>query len=152
MVMAVEKLIREYVAENFHLSLATCANNRPWICEVHFVYDDNLNFYFLSKPGRRHSKEIASNSNVAGNIIKQHAADEKPRGVYFEGIAEQLADIKEDSLAYRLYLKRFGTGQDMLDEIMNDPQGHKFYKITPKSWVLFDTVNFPDNSRQEWKP
>jgi uncharacterized protein YhbP (UPF0306 family) len=148
--MDVEKTIREYLPDVIHMSLATAKDNKPWVCEVHFVYDDDLNLYFLSKPSRRHSQEIAANPNVAGNIVKQHAIGEKPRGVYFEGAAERLDNIDENSIAYKLYVQRFNRGQKMLDEIMNDEQGHKFYKIKPSSFVLFDTVNFPENSRQEW--
>jgi uncharacterized protein YhbP (UPF0306 family) len=150
--MNIEQVIREYLPNVVHMSLATSADNRPWICEVHFVYDGDLNFYFLSKPGRRHSIEIASNPNVAGNIVRQHAADEKPRGVYFEGTAELMENINADSLAYRLYQERFAIREKMLSEVMDDPAGHKFYRITPSNFMLFDTVNFPGNSRQEWRP
>ena len=147
--LSVEKLIRDYIKDLYHMSLATSANDQPWICEVHYVYDDNLNFYFLSKPSRRHSKEIAANPKVAGNIVKQHAATEKPRGVYFEGKAE-LINPAEDSEAHKLYDKRFGLSEGIRTEIKDDPEGHKFYKITPVKFVLFDPVNFPDNPRQEW--
>jgi uncharacterized protein YhbP (UPF0306 family) len=150
--MDVEKLIREYLPNIIHMSLATSANNKPWVCEVHFAYDDELNLYFMSKPSRRHSKEIAANPNVAGNIVKQHSSGEKPRGVYFEGTAEQMEDVDETSPAYGLYDKRFGISPTTLEEIKNDPAGHKFYKIMPVNFVLFDTVNFPENSRQEWRP
>jgi uncharacterized protein YhbP (UPF0306 family) len=150
--MHVGNLIREYLPGIFHMSLATSSDNKPWICEVHFAYDDQLNLYFLSKPSRRHSQEIAKNPNVAGNIVKQHRSDEKPRGVYFEGIAKLMENIDEDSPAYALYDKKFGISPNTLEEIKIDPAGHKFYKITPSNFILFDTVNFPDNSRQEWRP
>lgn len=150
--MDIEKVIREYLPNVFHMSLATCVDNKPWICEVHFVYDSDLNFYFLSKPNRRHSKEIAVNPNVAANIVKQHGPTEKPRGVYLEGKAELMTDINQDSMAYKLYQERFDIREKMLQEVMTEPEGHKFYKITPENFVLFDAVNFPENPRQEWKP
>lgn len=145
------ELIRQYVSNLFHLSLATSLNGQPWICEVHYVYDDDLNFYFLSKPSRRHSKEIAANPKVAGNIVKQHSATETPRGVYFEGTAELLKNVAEDSAPFNLYDQRFGLSAGIREEIKADPEGHKFYKIMPTHFMLFDPVNFPDNPRQEWK-
>lgn len=150
--MDVEKLIREYLPGVIHLSLATSADDKPWVCEVHYAYDDDLNLYFLSKPNRRHSQEIAKNPYVAGNIVKQHSLEESPRGVYFEGTAELLDNIDENSDAYKVYDKRFGISAKILDELINQPEGHKVYKINPSSFVLFDTVNFPENSRQEWNP
>ena len=148
--MKPEKLIREYLAEIFHMSLATSVNNKPWICEVHYVYDDKLNFYFLSKPGRRHSKEIAVNPSVAGNVVRQHGAKDKPQGIYFEGTAVMVDGAPES--IYKLYDQRFGLGPAISKEIVDDPEGHKFYKITPTSFVLFDAVNFPDSPRREWSP
>lgn len=150
--MNVEQLIRKYLSDIFHLSLATCADNKPWVCEVHYVYDDDLNFYFLSKPSRRHSKEIAANPNVAGNVVKQHSATETPRGVYFEGRAEMLEELSDHSQAHALYDERFNLSPEMIKEINDDPTGHKFYKITPTNFVLFDPVNFPEDPRKEWFP
>lgn len=135
--MDVEKAIRDYLMEVLHLSLATCAEDKPWVCEVHFAYDDRLNFYFRSKPDRRHSIEIAANPNVAGNIIAQHGANEKPRGVYFEGTAEKLTDVDETHPAYTTYCERFGRGPEILEESRTDT-GHGFYKITVETFYLFD--------------
>jgi uncharacterized protein YhbP (UPF0306 family) len=68
----VEKVVREYIDKSIHMSLATSTENKPWVCEVHFAYDDDLNLYWRSKTDRRHSQEIALNPFVAGNIVKQH--------------------------------------------------------------------------------
>jgi uncharacterized protein YhbP (UPF0306 family) len=150
--MDIEKLIREYLPGVFHMSLATCLHNKPWVCEVHYVYDNDLNLYFLSKLSRRHSQEISKNPNVAGDIVKQHATNEKPRGIYFEGTAELMKNVDQNSLVYKLYDERFGISPSILNEIKHSESGHKFYKIIPESFVLFDAVNFPDNPRQEWVP
>ncbi len=134
----VELVIREYLPEIIHMSLATCAGNKPWVCEVHYVYDDELNIYFRSLQSRRHSQEIKQNPNVAGNMVIQHHIGEKPRAVYFEGLAELIQNIGGDHPAYQLYCERFGTGPEILDEAMKD-DGHKFYKINVSTFYLFDS-------------
>lgn len=134
----IEKLIREYLPDVIHMSLGTCAGNKPWVCEVHYVYDEQLNLYFRSKPSRRHSQEIAVNPNVAGNIVTQHAVGERPRGVYFEGTAELLPGVNEDHVAYKLYCERLGTGPKILEEAAQE-DGHKFYKINVSDFYVFDT-------------
>lgn len=83
MIADIEKVIREYLPYVIHMSLATSHGNKPWVCEVHYVFDKDLNLYFMSKSSRRHSKEIEMNEYVAGNIVKQHELGQKPRGVYF---------------------------------------------------------------------
>lgn len=135
--MDVEKAIREYLPNIIHMSLATCLDNKPWVCEVHFVYDGDLNLYWRSTPARRHSQEIAANPKVAGNIVQQHGQGEKPRGLYFEGTAEMLTGVTADDLVYKLYAERFGRGLEMLEDAAN-PEGNQFYKITVSDWYMFD--------------
>src|SRR3989338_4273492 len=126
--MNIEKTIREYLPNICHMSLATSNGNKPWICEVHYAYDNDLNLYFCSRPSKRHSVEIANNPNVAGNIIIQHAVGQKVRGVYFEGKAELLTNVEKHHPAFKLYNQRFGNGKEILEEAKME-DGHKFYKI-----------------------
>ena len=77
MIQNIEQTIREYLPGIIHMSLATCVDNKPRVCEVHFVYDNDLNLYFRSLTSRRHSQEIAINPFVSGNIVKQHVLNEK---------------------------------------------------------------------------
>ena len=133
----VEKIIREYLSCVIHLSLATSIDNKPWICEVHFVFDADLNLYFRSKTDQRHSHEIAHNNRVAGNIVEQHAVGQRVRGVYFEGIAELLENVDENHPAYTLYCERFQTDTAILEEA-KEKDGHQFYRISVETFYLFD--------------
>ncbi|MDB5160817.1 MAG: hypothetical protein JWO96_197 [Candidatus Saccharibacteria bacterium] len=136
--MDVEKTIRKYLPEVIHMSLATAADNKPWVCEVHFSYDDELNLYFRSTSDRRHSQEIAQNPNVAGNIVAPHGLGEKPRGVYFEGVAEMLENVDESHPAYKTYSVRLKAGPGIIEDAKVE-DGPKFYKITISDLYLFDS-------------
>lgn len=133
----VEQTIRDYLPDVLHMSLATCADGKPWVCEVHFGYDDDLNLYFRSKPSRRHSQEIASNPNVAGSVVTQHGLADKPRGVYFEGAAQLLQGVDENHIAYKAINGRLNLGPKILEEAEPD-DGHKFYKISVSNYYVFD--------------
>ncbi len=148
MVTDVEKTIREYLPEVIHLSLATVRDGKPWVCEVHYVFDQDLNLYFRSKLSRRHSQEIAENPNVAGNIIKQHLVGEKVRGVYFEGKAALLQDVDEHHIAYKLSGERLGKDKAILEEAKTD-NGHKFYKISVNKFYLFDSLESSPSQKYE---
>ena len=148
MITDIEKAIRDYLPDVIHMSLATTDGIQPWVCEVHYVYDNSLNIYFRSKAHRRHSDEIAKNNHVAGNMVKQHIVDERPRGVYFEGTAELLSDVDEDHDAYKLYCLRFGTDKEILEEART-PDGHKFYKITVNTYYLFDSIESRPSTKYE---
>lgn len=132
----IEKEIREYIQLLFHLSLATVRDNRPWVCEVHFAYDEDLNLYFRSKPGRRHSLEIANNPSVAGNIVRQFTREDQVVGVYFEGEARMLEVGEERMKAFECIKERLQADESILKEADRE-DGHKFYKITIENWYVF---------------
>ncbi|HSX28614.1 MAG TPA: pyridoxamine 5'-phosphate oxidase family protein [Candidatus Saccharimonadales bacterium] len=137
----VEKVIREYLPRIVHMSLGTSKDNRPWVCEVHFVYDEHLNLYFRSLTSRRHSQEIATNPHVAGNIVRQHAVGEyPPLGVYFEGTAAMLTDEADRKAIEPVFKERLQNPADILADAQN-PDGHQFYKITVDNWYVFGKLD-----------
>jgi len=147
----VEQIIREYLPGIIHLSLATVRDNTPWVCEVHYAYDDELNLYFRSLTSRRHSQEIAINSKVAGNIVKQYSLNEEVIGIYFEGIANML-ETEEDRIAcYQWFKKCLGKDEKILEEAKRE-DGHQFYKITVDNWYVFGRLGLPRGQKYqlEW--
>jgi nitroimidazol reductase NimA-like FMN-containing flavoprotein (pyridoxamine 5'-phosphate oxidase superfamily) len=146
--MDIEQTIREYVDKSIHMSLATVSDDAPWVCEVHFVYDDNLNLYFRSLPTRRHSQEIAVNPKVAGNIVRQHALGEYPHAIYFEGTAKLLDDPLEQKKIFPAFRDRLQMNETILEDAQQ-ADGHKFYKITVKNWYAFG--KFGGQSGQKYK-
>jgi uncharacterized protein YhbP (UPF0306 family) len=151
--MDIEKTIRDYLASLFHMSLATCLKNKPWVCEVHFVYDDDLNLYFRSKQSSRHSQEIAVNPNVAGNIVEQHDLTMKPRGVYFEATARILEDFTNQHPAYQAFNSRMDLGPEIIEE-SKQVDGHKVYKIIVSDFYVFDSRESKPSQKYHlaWKP
>lgn len=148
----VEKVIRDYLPQVIHMSLATSQDNKPWVCEVHYAFDDQLNLYFRSLTARRHSQEIAANPNVAGNIIKQFQPGNPVTGVYFDGTAKLLGPSDEQNQAFAVIGKRFNLGQAIMDEAKN-PDGHQFYKITVTNWYVFGPFDGPSPQKYQlaWK-
>jgi len=148
--MDIEKIVREYIDKSLHMSLATCLGNKPWVCEVHFAYDNNLNLYYRSLKSRRHSLEIAQNPNVAGNIVKQHALDEYPHAIYFEGKAFLLRPGEEQDKAFEVLQKRLNVAIDSIEEAKSE-EGHQFYKITVNNWYAFGKFGGDKGQKYELK-
>ena len=136
----VEKVVREYLPDVIHMSLATSKDNIPWVCEVNYAYDDDLNLYFRSLASRRHSQEIATNHKVAGNIVRHYQLGMSPLGVYFEGKAELLPASNEQAIAFQCLKARIGIGDETIEEAKRD-DGHKFYKITVENWYVFGNMD-----------
>jgi uncharacterized protein YhbP (UPF0306 family) len=148
--MDVEKVIRDYLPQIIHLSLGTSKDNKPWVCEVHFAYDEDLNLYFRSLTSRRHSHEIAENPNVAGNIVRQHQLDEYPTGVYFEGKATKLDQGTDQDKAFEAIKARLAADNDILEEAKR-PDGHQFYKITVDTFYVFGKFSDEGGKKYELK-
>lgn len=134
----IERIIRDYVPQIIHMSLATVSENRPWVCEVHFSYDDDLNLYFVSSAKTRHAREIIANPRVAGNIVTQHHKDQKVRCVDFEGTAQMLEGEEAEKTAYAAYVARYGESEGLLNEIRKDGDT-RFFKISVENYYLFDS-------------
>lgn len=144
-----KKLIKEYLKQARLMQLATSIDNQPWVCSVWFGFDDELNLYWFSSTTRRHSKEVAINQKVAGAIVVPHTPEDKPRGIQFQGIAEPLVKQNDIDKAISVYVDRIFS-RDTITKLMDSKERpHRFYKIKVSLYVLFDVLNFPDNSRQE---
>jgi uncharacterized protein len=133
----VEQTIREYIPQIIHMSLATVKDNRPWVCEVHFYYDDDLNIYFASSIDSRHGKEIAENPYVSANIVTQHHKDQRTRCVDFEGTAKILDWEEAEHTAYKAYVARYGESKGLLEKISGDGN-LRFFKINVENYYLTD--------------
>ncbi len=150
--MDLKKLINDHLKTARVLQLATSANNQPWACNVHFYADDEFNLYWISKPDRRHSKDIASNPKAA-ITIKIHEDTEAEKyivGLSAEGTSELLRDEEAKEIGHK-YGEKLDKEPSLIADILEGRNPHKFYKFTPSSIVLFDTKNFPNDPRQEYK-
>ncbi len=127
-----------------HLSLSTCVDNKPWTTELHFVYDDALDIYFCSAEFRRHSKEIANNPNVSGNIVKQHPLGEYPHAIYFEGVARKLSFENYDEV-YDIFAKQLHHNEAYRDAIKTHEKD--CYKITVSDWYAFGKFGQPTGEK-----
>jgi hypothetical protein len=148
----VEKIIRGYLPQIIHMSLATCVDGRPWTCELHFAWDDELNIYFGSAMSSRHCEEIRKNPHVSGTIATQHFMNQKTRHIAFEGTAEQIEDLSEDHPAFQAYHKRFNTPPQMVKAAQGEGKA-RYYKIRVSDFYLSDGYesNPPQKYHLEWK-
>ncbi len=146
----IKKLLHDHLKKARVMQLATSVNNKPWACTLHFYSDEDLNFYWISTPVRRHSQEIEKNPNVAIAIkIHEDTPTEKyVIGIAAEGIAELLSENEIEKIGNK-YVDKLIKDPSILNDILSGKNPHKFYRLKATNIVLFDTKHFPDNPRQE---
>ncbi len=147
----IEELIREYVKNGRMMQIATANGDQPWSCIVYYASDTDLNLYWISKPDTRHSREIQINSKVAGSIPIKFD-DLIVVGVQLEGDAKLVDDNSEIKEKVKLYSDKFNRGNSWCEDFIAGKNEHKLYRIKPRLFVIFDRVNFPEDSRKEWRP
>lgn len=150
--MDLRKLINDHLRTARVMQLATCANNQPWVCTIHFYNDEEINFYWASSPTRRHSLEIEQNPKVAiaVKIHEDTASENYVIGISAEGVSELVSDNELENIGNQ-YLTKFGEKQENIKDILGGNNPHKFYRFKSSNIVLFDSLNFPDNPRQIYK-
>lgn len=145
------ELIDTYLGDQHMMQLATVKEEQPWCCTVYYVHDNAEvpNIYWASLPTRRHSQEIVNHSRVAAAIAIRFTKGKKVTGIQIAGTAEELEPSPDNQPAVELYAAKFNRDAQWVDDITTGQTEHHFYRLTPKSIVLFDEATFPNNPRQE---
>jgi nitroimidazol reductase NimA-like FMN-containing flavoprotein (pyridoxamine 5'-phosphate oxidase superfamily) len=82
---------RRVVAANTYLALATAdGDGRPWATPVWFAERDLAEFVWVSRPGARHSRNIAANPAVGIAVFDSDVEVGGASAVYVEGTAHEV--------------------------------------------------------------
>ena len=130
---------RRVIDANLYMTLGTADEmGNPWATPVYFAHADYREFVWVSKPGARHSQNIAARPQVGIVDFDSHAPISTGGGVYMAATAEQL--VGEDRLgAIEVFSARsvaHGGGVFGLDDV-EPPAELRFYRATAtEHWVL----------------
>lgn len=89
---------RRIIDANSYLTLATAdADGRPWATPVWFAPDGYTDFIWVSRPGTRHSGNIAARPEVGIVIFDSTVPVGHGQAVYVEAVAEQVPAAEVES-------------------------------------------------------
>ena len=90
-------LAEAIIQANEYLILATAdETGTPWSSPVWFATADNREFFWVSSPTARHSRNLAVRPELAFSIFDSQQVPGTGRGVYVSAIA---AEVPEDAIA-----------------------------------------------------
>ena len=138
---APDQIARRLLAENSYLTLATAgADGAPWASPVWFAARQLEEFVWASKPGARHSRNIAENARVSLVVFDSSRAPGDGSALYVSADAELVGDSTfEDALA--VYNARsLERGLSLWDSSnLRAPARHRLYRaVARESFVLDD--------------
>jgi hypothetical protein len=132
---------RRVIDANLYMTLGTADEvGSPWATPVYFAQTDYREFLWVSKPGARHSLNIAARPQIGIVVFDSHAPIGTGGGVYMAATAEQL--LGDDRVAalevFSARAVAHGGEAFGLDEV-EEPAGLRLYRATASEhWVLDD--------------
>ena len=138
-----EKIV-EFLNQHQLMSLATVGQH-PWIANVYFGFDLNLNFYFVSPLDSLHCQPIKANSQVACGIYDSNQTPIKQKtftklGVQFWGESHLLTQDNDIQTGLNIWKKHLGIQSNKtitLEAIKTNQIESEIFIIKPKLIQLF---------------
>ncbi|MGW1748021.1 pyridoxamine 5'-phosphate oxidase family protein [Streptomyces sp. NPDC002092] len=85
------EIVRGVVDANLYMVLATAdADGRPWSSPVYFAHEEYREFFWVSSPDVRHSRNIAVRPEVGISVFDSSAAVSTGQGVYMSAVAARV--------------------------------------------------------------
>lgn len=131
MTQDLRQLIQEVLEQGYLMSLATADSGGVWVSDVIYVYDEDLNIYWMSDTEIRHSRAVVENNRAAGTITVSGIGEDN-LGIQFEGEVEKIDGPRHD-LAVKHFVKRNKPEPDEDEDIL---QGDSWYVLRPRKIQL----------------
>ena len=128
--MDLKPYVLEILDNTYLMSLGTVLDNKPWVSDVVYVFDDKFNIYWLSKIDTRHSKNISLNPIVSASITLSTNQGEDNKGLQIEGKAYKVNGLLPE-MAIKHLFKRKKVGVDLKDILKI--RDERWYKLIPES-------------------
>ena len=137
---------RDIVDSNAYMTLATADGaGRPWASPVWYAPEGYEEFFWVSSPGARHSRNIAARPEVAIVIFDSTAPVGEGQAVYVSAVARELGGTDLDR-GIQIYSKESvagGLSEWGLEEV-SPPAPYRLYRATASEHWVLDPDGRPD--------
>lgn len=126
--MTPQETANRIIATNSYLTLATAdRDGHPWASPVYFTPDGGLDFYWVSRPGSRHSHNLTERPEVAIVIFDSRRPVFTGEAVYLTAHAEQVppSDLTRCTEIYRSRLPEL---TDFTPQHLQPPNPLRLYR------------------------
>ena len=140
-------LARTIIDSNMYMVLGTAdESGQPWVSPVYYASAGYKEFYWVSSPEVRHSRNIAVRPHVSIVIFDSQAPIGTGQGVYMSGIAEELAGADLD-LGIEIFSRSSLAhgGHEWKLEDVGASTLYRLYRVTASEHWIRDPVSRPDH-------
>jgi nitroimidazol reductase NimA-like FMN-containing flavoprotein (pyridoxamine 5'-phosphate oxidase superfamily) len=132
---------RGIVDSNRYMTLATAdESGRPWASPVWFAHEGYAEYYWVSEPDARHSRNLRARADLAMVIFDSGAAVGTGQAVYMEASARELTEAAELEAGIEVF-SRVSEAQGAPAWSIEDvraPAAHRLYLATASSCFVLD--------------
>ena len=122
------------------------ALGQPWVSPVYFASARYTQFYWVSSPEARHSRNLATRSQVSIVIFDSQAPIGTGQGVYMSAMAEELAGADLDRGIEIFSRTSLGHGgHEWKAEDVQAPALYRLYRATAREHWVLDPAGHPDH-------
>lgn len=146
-------IARNIIDSIFYMTLGTAdEHGQPWVSPVYFASEKYKEFYWMSSPEVRHSRNILARPQVSIVVFDSRVAVGMGQAVYMSATAEELTGIDFDR-GIQIYNGRFQNPAEreergvrtITSEDVQAPGLYRLYRaIAHEHWVL-DPAGHPDH-------
>jgi len=143
-------LARTIIDSNMYMVLGTAdESGQPWVTPVYFACMEYKEFYWISSPEVRHSRNIAVRSQISIVIFDSQVAVGTGQAVYMSAVAEELNSIDFDR-GLDIYNGRFSNPAEhgvrvIKSEDVRAPALYRLYRATASEHWVLDPAGRPDH-------
>lgn len=143
-------LARTIIDSNMYTVLGTAdESGQPWVTPVYFACMEYKEFYWISSPEVRHSRNIAVRSQISIVIFDSQVAVGTGQAVYMSAVAEELNGVDFDR-GLDIYNGRFSNPaehgvQVIKSEDVRAPALYRLYRATASEHWVLDPAGHPDH-------
>jgi uncharacterized protein YhbP (UPF0306 family) len=131
-------LAKEVLNDGYLVALGVHDAQGPWVASVIFLADDDMNLFWLSSEGTRHSKTIDADKHIAAMIVAEWKVD-RERALQIEGTAEKVGTVLFE-MEKALRAKQGKPLPTKPGETVKE--GNSWYKLTPARIELIHNEQF----------
>ena len=133
------KEARQIIDANRYLTLATAdGDGRPWASPVWFAHDAYAEFLWMSRPGARHSRNVAARPEIGFVVFDSTVVPGTAQALYVDAVAEEVgADEVESAIAaYSARSEAQGIRPWRIADVVGSAARHRLYRARARSCSL----------------
>ncbi len=144
--MELKTYIKEFLDSHKFLAFASVSDSQPFVCNLHFSSDQDLNIYFASQVDKKHSLNVESQPQIAVCIYDHDSGDAVVSWLQIRWICSR-CDLEEVKEELAIYAQKFPGKKQAIEKLFQEPDKRAFYKIKPQ-WIRVINGNIRESPQE----